>query len=285
MTPNLPNADHFFQTARERYRIMLRRVDQVPKPWTEDNVFRDWRFCNVHREDDKTTVWFRENVRDHLSGLPVVEATLIFRWFNRIETGELIKDLLLSGHFDAQVYRERLTGVRPIVTGAYIIKGYDGYDKLNGVLRCLELGLPKVRRFYEQWKADDQLTLEKVWRDLTELDYMGGFMAYEAVSDLRWTPGFNQVTDIMTWANAGPGCARGLGWVVGDDSSIFNTSPASQKRILPLLQELLALSQDSNYWLPTWRPWEMREVEHWLCEYDKYRRASRGDSMKRTFNG
>jgi len=29
--------------------------------------------------------------------------------------------------------------------------------------------------------------------------------------------------------------------------------------------------------------WEMREVEHWLCEYDKYRRAASGKRMKRKF--
>ena len=100
---NLTFADEFFSTARERYQIKLRREAGHPRPWTKDPIFNEWRFTNVHREDDRTTVWFRENIRGSLaqrdihfdSLLRILEATLIFRWFNRIETGEMIKDLLL----------------------------------------------------------------------------------------------------------------------------------------------------------------------------------------------
>ncbi len=70
----------FFATARERYRILLRRRARQPWPWTSDRIFRENRFCNVFREDDRTTQWFREHLRDPLSEQPdrVLAATVGF---------------------------------------------------------------------------------------------------------------------------------------------------------------------------------------------------------------
>lgn len=281
--------DHYFATARERYSIMLRRSAGEPRQsWTQDSCYRQWRFCNVHREDDRTTVWFRENIRDPLSSRKsmrdVVEATLIFRWFNRIETGEIIRDLLL-GTWNSDTARQRLTGVSPVVTGAYIIKGDTGYSKLDGVLRCIDFARIELPRMLEVWQAQGQeLTLQSVWSSLQILHQLGPFMAYEVVSDLRWTPLLQHAPDIRTWANAGPGCARGLSRVVTGKPSLFNRgSRKDQMQMVELMQEILEHSQNDSFWPQAWKPWEMREAEHWACEYDKYKRAEEGDNLKRRF--
>jgi 5-hmdU DNA kinase-like protein len=277
------NAVQFFGTARERYKIKDLRDKKVNPPWTEDKVFQHWRFCNVHREDDATTRWFARYIRGPLSfkgdKLQIVKATTIFRWFNRIETGEKIKDLLL-GEWNSEEARRRLKDVSPVVTGAYIIKGPDGFSKLDGVLRCVDMALPILDRKVSTWGE----SLEKAWEDLNQVYYLGRFMSYEIVSDLRWTPVLEDAIDINTWANAGPGCARGLGWVLHDRSDTFASNSAFQQRImLSHMQELLALSKDEAYWPCFYSPWEMREVEHWLCEYDKYRRAESGLKLKRRY--
>lgn len=285
----------YFGTARERYEIKLKKEAGQPRPWTEDKNFRQWRFCNVHREDDKTTVWFRNHIRDPLSKmareetnaefvklrlLKIVRATIAFRWFNRIETAELIQDLLI-GKWNAAEVEKRLTGVSPVVTGAYIIKGYDGYPKLQGVLKCIEEAFPQLPPMVESWLAAP--CLETAWRDLKTLNYLGGFMAYEIVSDLRWTPVLDESPDIMEWANAGPGCARGLSWLMDGKQGRFHTGPGDQKAMLPLMRHILDLSKDDTYWPQDWPKWEMREVEHWSCEWDKYCRSRSGESMKRRY--
>ena len=284
MTHQLVHIDKYFATARERYKIKLKRDAGEQPPWTTDDHFRAWRFCQVHREDDKTTVWFRENVRSKLEGLAQVEATIIFRWFNRIETGERIKDLLLEG-WDSGEARRRLTGVNPVVTGAYIIKCADGLSKLDGILQCVDNARLYLPRFVQTWNDQircNQSSLFSAWKDLKTLHFMGGFTAYEVVSDLRWGI-LRNAGDILTWANAGPGCARGLGWVVAGDSDTFNTGPANQKVMLDLMKEILKLSRDPQYWPQDWKPWEMREVEHWCCEHDKYMRAWSGERLKRRY--
>lgn len=289
-TESLPFADQFFSTAIERYRIHTERQRGTPVgKLTTDPQFQQWRFCNVHREDDKTTVWFREHVRKHLRGLSAVNATLIFRWFNRIETGEVIKDLLLEagdwGTWHTEEARKRLRNVKPVVTGAYIIKGWDGYTKLDGVLKCVDTALPRVAEWYPNWmdlREHGVLQLRDVFTDLCQLHYMGKFMAYEAVCDLRWTDVLENATDIHTWANAGPGAARGLGWCQQNRNDVFNYGSERDQAVMNILMtELLEASY--GVWPTGWKPWEMREVEHWLCEFDKYKRAERGDSMKRKF--
>lgn len=292
MSYNLTFVDQYFQTARERYQIKLYRDNGMPREgWTRDPHFKEWRFCQVHREDDKTTVWLRNEITKELlrRRAPIVrhlESTVIFRWFNRIETGQIIKDLLILG-WDTAEARERLKDVHPVVTGAYIIKAGDGVSKLEGILNCIDAALPQLLHMLDKWHwskdPNSKITLKEAWEDLKTIDYLGGFMAYELVSDLRWTPVLDQAVDIMTWANAGPGCARGLGWVVAEDSSIFNCGPGNQKIMLELMQQILELSKNSVFWPAEWKPWEMREVEHWSCEFDKYKRAESGDRLKRRF--
>ena len=274
--PRAVLADQFFATARVRYLMMERRAAGQPAPWTEDPIFAAWRFCNVHREHDRTTAWFRENVRSKLHGLHVVKATVAFRWFNRVETGELIKDLLLK-KWNSETAHSRLYNVEPVVTGAYIINGEPGYTKLNGVLNCIDRALPMLD---EMWPEMRGRSLETVWGHLRTIPYLGPFMAYEVVSDLRWTDAVNP-TDRMTWAVPGPGCTRGLSRVATGNVDTFTRS----QRGMTEMSELMAwlLEESKNEWPSEWTPWEMREVEHWACEFDKYQRAKEGSRLKRRY--
>jgi hypothetical protein len=274
------NPTEYFATARERYAIRLKRLAGMPAPWTDDPVFQGYRFCNVHREHDRTTQWFAEHVRSKLTGLRVVEATLIFRWFNRIETAELVEDLLLDG-WNTDEARTRLEHVKPVVTGAYMIKTEMGMTKLDGVLYAIEKALPKLPRMVEKWGSH----IQNATMDLTQIHGIGPFLAYEITSDLRWTPVLNEAADIMTWANAGPGCAHGLSRLYDkEDPWKWNRGkPEHQAEMVELMYNLLELSQSENYWPIDWQPWEMREVEHWACEFDKHCRGSAGDHLKRRY--
>lgn len=275
----MKNLKTYFSSAVEREAIRRRRLAGEPPPWTADAVFREWRFCNVRREDDKTTVWFREQVRSKLDGLAVVEATMIFRWFNRIEVGERIVDLLLNG-WDRKEARRRLANITPVTNAAYMVNTPPGFGKLDGVLECIDMARPFLPALVERWGW----SLEQAWRDLLPLPRVGGFVAYEVVTDLRWTPVFSFAHDITTWAAAGPGCARGLGYLIADDPLIFNYGSArDQTEMLTLMQNLVRISRQRRYWPYQDAPWEMREAEMWACEFCKYTNAVNGRRLKRRF--
>lgn len=260
------NVDEYFATARERYMISMKKEAGVEEfPWSKDPVFNTWRFCNVHREDDKTTRWFASHIRDPLATAEPetqLRAALIFRWFNRIETGEILLDLILNGWDSIEAF-DRLKDVHPVCTGAYMIRTPEGYSKLDGLLYSINHAIPQLSMANE-WGS----SLQDAWKQLLPLYGLGPFMAYEIVSDLRWTI-LNFAKDINSWANAGPGCARGLGRVMTGDRRLFNRHK-DQEEMLEIMQKLLEMSHDIVYWPHEVSPWEMREVEHWACEYEKY---------------
>lgn len=284
------NAKRFFAYAHERYQIHLNRSAGLQKPWTNDKILQSCRFCQVFREDDRTTVWFRRNVRDRLRDSPkVLLATVVFRMFNRIESGEAIfrDDDLIDGSsaFDsflrtgntydmkrALVHRQ---GSGPYVTGAYIISTPGGYSKLDGVLEIL-------RRFYKrknEWQhwldrdpGANECGLEAAHEFLSEFDYLGRFHSYEIVTDLRHTALLERAPDIMTWASPGPGARRGICRAHGRG---LDWRPSREYQI-GAMRDLLLLSRDARMWPAAWPAWEMRDVEHTLCEFDKYERIRLG---------
>jgi hypothetical protein len=307
-------SDDFFAYAREREKVRLAKDMGIPRSgvpsgqYTADPVLQNWRFCNVEREDDRVTRWFAENVRSKLDEDPAQQlfATVAFRWFNRVETGERILPWLLGEReWSSLEVGLQLAGVAPVVTGAYIIKTPNGMNKLDGVLQCIEWFRTKdgellhdetYRKYGHHPKFDARefsnlmkiqsgtLRLEQVWNWLQSFPFLGQFMAYEIVTDLYHTPLLDKAPDIMTWANPGPGCARGLSRLCDYDKDFFKRHSAEDRDdMMFLMQRLLELSQDTANWPWKSKPWDMRTVEHTLCEFDKYERAQQGGRLKNRY--
>jgi len=280
----------FFEFVRERYCILLKRRAAAEEgattwgpPWTKDPVLQKYRFCNVFREDDKTTVWFRENVRGPLSEHPnVLMATIIFRWFNRITTGKVLLDHVLFADWNPSRARAVLKDLHPLITGAYVIRTAAGMTKLEGLIKYIDCMWAQRGELIAQVEACT--TLEGACAILQSYEGLGSFMAYEIVTDLRHTYLLRDATDINTWANPGPGAARGLGLVLLGDAEEFRyDSSVDSAKLQDGMQHLLALSR-LNYWPGGWPRWEMREVEHSLCEYAKYMGAKEGRKLKQRFS-
>ncbi len=267
----------FFNYAAKRQAIKDARDAGVPFPYNNtDPILQNYRFCNVFREDDTVTTWFRENIRSKLEGDgKVFIATVAFRWFNRVTTGELIKDVLVDKGWDAAEVTKRLTGVSPVTTGAYMIKTPAKMSKLDGLVQCIN-NIHKDAEHLAGRIEDGETTLEGVWDVLRQYPYMGNFMAYEVITDLRHTHLLSNAPDINSWASVGPGAARGIERIlnVPVGSKYSYTIQKDIPVLLEYMQELLELSR--VYWSGD-RLWEMREVEHTLCEFDKYERALTGE--------
>lgn len=274
----MQEANQFFAFVNEREHIRIAKESGAPQfMWTQDPVLQKYRFCNVFREDDRTTRYFARTVRDPLRNkTEALIATIGWRWFNRIETCARVTTREWATA-DTGAMRAALRDVSPVVTGAYVIKTPTGMCKLEGILDSIdrvvvELAKPKfLPCSLEAWHAE-----------LTHLPYIGRFMAYEVVTDLRHTAMLENATDTMTWASAGPGCCRGAGWVRdGFPDSIRYPGVRGQESAMNVMRALLEMSLTE--WDYPDRPWEMREVEHCLCEYDKYRRAQGGQRLKRKY--
>lgn len=300
-------ATPFFDFARKRHTIYLHRQEGLPRPWTDDKILDTYRFTNVYRELDRTTIWIREHIRD-----PIDESTsylchnlpamVLARWFNRVETLRFLMEAESYGPLDfagdlvsvnSLVEMERALREHhrpPWVTGAYIIKTPDGMDKLRGIMWCMEQFLTKKAIVPNDYVAVDwvdmaarclggRVSLKQAWGWLRQFPYMGDFMAYEVITDLRHTALLRNADDIMSWANPGPGAKRGLNRVLG----LFKDAPRPVTAVVEGMGELLQLSRDLRFWPDQhgWPPLEMRDIEHTLCEFDKYERVRTGEGRPR----
>lgn len=267
----------FFEFAIKREQIRLRKEAGDPPPWTDDPILQRFFFCNVFREDDKTTRWFAKNIRNAVQDVPhrAFVACVAFRWFNHIPSGEIMRNMLVNYNWDPTMVRWQLKALPQKVGGAYVVRSPDGMDKVDGLLKCITAVVDDTRILLQHH------TLRSTHKALLDYHCIGPFMAYEIVTDLRHTAALWDATDIMTWASPGPGCARGLGWVFARDPKEFRYGTHQQDQ-LSLMTLLLASSNEHWPWYE--RPWEMREVEHVLCEYDKYMRGRSGQTLKRKYN-
>lgn len=286
-------AADFFDFARKRHAIYLDRAAGRPEPWTDDPILGTYRFTNVFRELDRTTEWFRVFVRDHLAEMipsGQLLGTILFRTFNRIETAEIIfRQFRMEGGIAAWEYMAGRMSIEaleaymrahcpaPWVTGAYIVKTPDGMDKLRGALWIIEQARQRVRGTTHGPTLMLAPTLQTFHRELLTYPYLGGFTAYEIVSDLRHLPILREAPDILSWAHAGPGAVRGLNRLTGREVK----RGLSQTEALREMRYLLAASNEEQFWPGDWPRWEMREVEHTLCEFDKYERVRLGEGTPR----
>lgn len=284
-------AEPFFDYAQERYGICLQRSEGMPAPWTDDPILQEFRFCNVFREDDKVTRWIKQHIRDPLSEqerwADLLWWLVIARFVNRIET---LKDL--TAYIDGTTWGwtlgrivQRLRAIResgaPLVTGAYMVKTPSGMDKIQGLERIFRAARPDCEhlalRAFDPEEGD--LLLEAAHENIRGMYFVGSFMAYEIVCDLQHTPLLRDAVDKNTWAAAGPGAARGLSRIMhaGDPDLLRYTNKSDIPVLLKGMRQLHGLSERSDFWPAQYPCWDMRTVEHTLCEFDKYERTRLGE--------
>lgn len=166
-----------------------------------------------------------------------------------------------------------------------MIKTPDGMNKLTGVLTCIDRILPSVPLMAEAWMHKPGVSLEVACGTLMSYPYLGGFMAYQLVADLKYTPLLEDAPDRFTWAYPGPGTTRGVSRLLyGKPDVLSQNNRAHRALIIETIGEMVRLSRDAAYWPQQWRTWEASDASNWFCEYDKYLRvAVDGQRMKQRY--
>lgn len=279
----MKDSDVFWYWIKEREEIRKKKEAGAPWPWTRDPVLQEFRFTNVFREHDAVTKWIRPLREQYIGDASQIHRILAARFFNRIDVLQelddhalLDRDPLNTIRIEAHLREWRPKG--PWTTGAYIINSPNGMDKLAGVCWMIRQGEGICHELYDQLiKIPPYMrSLEASTKFLTQIPHVANFMAYEVVTDLRHTPLLEEAADIHTWANPGPGAKRGLNRFFGRPAikaSIRDSQAINEMR------KLLALSAGRlRNGFPSM---EMRDIEHSLCEYDKYMRVKRGEGRPR----
>ena len=297
----------YFYSIVDREIIFIRKELQcLPKEqWTKTPVYQKYRFCNVHRCYDKTykllkildDILAARNMGNLHPGLRTV-----LRW---LASNELIEWYIDNLRFNTELadYIEQANCNHPehlfaatldtyqrrkikLCTGSFIVKrcGRD-YEQMLSYYKA-------GTKFYEDGiQAPELMTSKDAVKFFKKTAmYCAEFTAYCIVSDwLYLRP--DKFTDKYEWTAYGPGAFRGINLLV----------PTTRKNYIEHLKELHTLwcnnaEEMLNYILKEtgltkeqldnlciekgYLPMSelltkplMLDVEHWLCEYAKYRRG------------
>lgn len=275
----------------ERHSIFVNRFEkELPKPWTDDEIFLKYKFTNAFRQLDKGTIALRNMLMLH-DDCSKKDAALIFFnivWYRLFNWHEHATELgFIDSYWKLDDYiNKRYRTHKKIFTGAHMTTGVAYEDKHESYLRAAKMA----------WDWKDKYTflistassMEMVFNFLLKLYMVGRFVAYELVCDLRFTGLLDDATDKLTWANMGPGAQRGLrrlGLYHKSQQQGLESMQWLYKELPNYLSSniLHHYYQGSDYKNP---PFELREVEHSLCEFDKYQRVKRGEGRPRSkYNG
>jgi hypothetical protein len=282
----------FWHWINERHAIYVRRfIEKKSYPWTKDKILREYKFTNPFRQLDRVTqCWTDRFCRLLHKGRDMKDGDILFqvcqfRFFNWPQTYDKLYFNMNRWNVDKakKLLDEMKAEKQQIFTGAYIITG---------------LGVPRPKHYIIAEALDelydvrhelaedivDQRSMEHAVTVLSSITTVGGFVAYELACDLRHTRLLADATDMYSWANPGPGAMRGIHrlltgyakWTGGrrpDYRAIMrDLYVRATAKPSPLSKDVLGAE---------W-PFEMREIEHSLCEFDKYMRVKNGEGRPRS---
>jgi hypothetical protein len=268
----------FWAYLREREAIRLRRAQGLPREeWTTDPIMKTYRFTNVKREHDRTTMllqreFYTGRSLTHPSPVALLNATSA-RYFGTIESmrangwmgdwGVARRDVM------AELTDRRLLLGEKVYTSAYVVPagGRTG-PKVNVVCDVLD-GI---------WLEAEMILKTDSWRDacfrMCMLDCVGSFMAKEVLLDYVLATGWVPM-DWQTWTPVGPGGRLGAGVV--------------RYGMLERIAEPEALDVIRAVYDHRATEWsgvelDLTDIQFAFCEFAKYEKARLGGRPKRYFS-
>lgn len=285
----------FWYWMRERHAIYLKRFkEKEPHPWTKDKILTEYKFTNVYRQLDRVSLAWQDryvhllNRGKKLKNSDILFHCIMFRLFNLPETYDALfygitgrKDWNLKKAIKILEQR-RDEDHEQIFTGAYIVSnGNRTESKIQVICEAVDYAYKRKIRLANKIKR--KKSMEKAVEILQCIPTVGSFVAYEIACDLRFTKVLNNARDVLAWANPGPGAKRGIRRLLYGSAEKKGGKPidwnSAMRELLTMvpkdLQKHLDMTKEGV-------PFEMREIEHSLCEFDKYMRVKNGEGKPRS---
>lgn len=274
---------YFIDERQETYR--RRFVEEEPPPWTDDRVLRRYHYCNVYRELDATTQYVMENVLVDADDVDVLFNVILFRLLNLPQSYEAIGGFTPADEFDVDHTVDTLQAIQAredqVFSPAYRIPAHrwvDSDSKVENIFYgIIKQDLLENLSLYAAGVLDAG-SMEVAHETLTEIRGIGGFLAYEFVTDLNYSLLPFHENDFV---NVGPGAQVGI-------EHIWPNATDYEDHVYWLVenQERLFYEHDIKffYWNGNReKRLTARDFEHATCEYSGYVRARRGEGGVRRF--
>lgn len=270
--------DTYWRFASERQKILFRRLRGENFPWTKDPILGQHKFTNPYRATDRVSQYLITNViSDGVYGLrDTVLRVLLFKFFNRIETWEMLETSLgeiTEKTFDVRVLNTLLTRAlnsgATIYSSAYIMpSGPPSIRKPRKHQMHLKL-LDSLMRSKFPEKLSSLATMREMYNALLDVPSIGPFLAYQFSTDLNYSEHFDYSE--MEFVVAGPGARDGM-------RKCFKHAGEYQEsdliRWITDRQEYEFSTRGLEFKKLGTRPLQLIDCQNLFCEVDKYSRAA-----------
>ncbi|PFH45738.1 hypothetical protein AMATHDRAFT_77938 [Amanita thiersii Skay4041] len=250
--------------------------------WTDDPILRKYPFCNTFRVLDKTSQFLVREVIEKGSQDPqeLVFRVILFNTFTRIDTWKLLERKLgpltwatySREKYKNVLHRAKSRGVI-LYTGSFIkpAPSFSYADNYMNHLCLLEVFMENqitARLMNAEYLAD-------IFDFLASFPSMGDFTTYQLILNLSYTNILNfHPNDFVV---PGPGASSGLGKMFG--RKVKSAGRGFEIDIIRWLvktqtQHFKRLGLEFSGLGPDELPMDVADVEHMLCEVDKYSRMA-----------
>jgi len=273
-----PVFDSYWSFAAARQDLFMRRLGGAPPPWTTDPIIAAHRFTNVYRAADRVSQYLIRHVL--YAGIPNAEEVffraLLFKFFNRIDTWELLVEHLgepptwkgFEIERYARIFDEAHARGERLYSAAYIMPSppFGSPRKHRNHLQLLDRmmrdGAPKL--------VGQASSLQKVFEILRGYPSLGDFLAFQFAIDLN----YSEIIDFseMDFVVAGPGARNGIAKCFSDTSGM--TEAEIIEHVTRISDEEFARLGLRFQKLGGTRPLQLIDCQNLFCEVDKYARVA-----------
>lgn len=272
------NVGYFFLFCHERQLIWQRRNSDI-EPWTTDPIMDRMFFCNVYRELDRGSAYFRSQILERLRGVKDTTSRLeltfwcsiVYRLLNRIQTFERFGGIPSCDQFDLflRVLNKMKDNNEIIFTGAHMSLTLSKYVETVKLLvsneGCYLKSLVEILDRKARIGGHDGV--KGVFQIIRTLKNVGNFFAWQITCDLLESKVLYSCTE-DDWAQLGPGAISGAHICFSEVSHDF--SPLELAEILCEKQGFFFDALGVNFFQFLKRHISLKNIEHALCEFQKY---------------
>ena len=270
--------DTYWKFATERQTIFFKRLNSSPPPWTDDPTLVRYKFTNAYRASDRVSQFLLKNVIYKGEDTPeeVFFRTLLFKFFNKIETWQLLADNLENisyADYSFERYDKLLSAAistgRRIYSAAYIMPSG---SKIFNTSRKHRAHLKLLERMMEDevpFRLAEAKTMEEGFKLLRSYPLIGDFLAYQFITDINYSP----ITNFseMEFVVPGPGAFSGIHKCF---ESLGGLKESEIIRLIAEHQEDEFTRRGLNFRSLWGRSLQLIDCQNLFCEVDKYARVN-----------
>lgn len=272
----------------EREAIRIARENGHSAPWTKDPVLAKYKFTNIHRCDDRVSVWVIDRLIEPATARGDEHlwfTLLIARLINWPPTLQALLDKgvipCAPEKFDADLFEHTLERIKKdgkkVYSGAYMLyptKMEPGGNKSKAVAKyIIGSAVENADNISAAlWNDGGMMSIERFVAELSKCFGISTFIAGQVAADLTYTG--MDVEDLFTYAPIGPGSSRGLNYLLGKQPFATWKQKEFNAELSNIFSEIVEKLEIVDMTL--------HDVQNCMCEFSKYCRAVLGEGKPKT---